>query len=280
MVLAILGFLFVAGLAADAYGIRWILSNRDEWKERSQQLLRRPWERIDGLRVFLPLGLLFALMWLLSLLFMDWISALAEASRHLTLVVPTSAIQLVAIGAVLIAMKRRGIRLRSGFTRPHGSPLRSICMGGYFYVASMPLVLLLAIAGQSVLTWLGIDPAPQEVVNLLVEPQGSTWVNVYLVVLAVVAAPAIEEILFRGIALPIVAKRYGVVPAMLLVSMLFAVIHIHLASLAPLFAVAMFLALGALFSGSIVTPIVAHALFNASNVGIILLIRDVDLNLL
>lgn len=278
--LAIFGFLFLAGLVADIHGIRWLRKNRGEWEERSLRLLRRPWERIDGLRVFLPLGLLFASIWLLSFLFMDRLSALDGTARYLTLLVPTTAIQLVAVGAIAVAMKRRGIRAQSGFTHPHGSPLRATCMGCYFYLASMPLVLFLAIAGQSLFTWFGLEPAPQDVVNLLVDAQGDTWFNVYLVMLAVIAAPAVEELIFRGIALPIIAKRYGVIPALLLVSMLFAMIHFHLTSLAPLFAVAMFLGLGALVSGSIVTPIVAHALFNASNVGIILLIKDVDLTLL
>ena len=98
-------------------------------------------------------------------------------------------------------------------------------------------------------------------------------VQVYLFAVAIVVAPIAEELLFRGIAFPWMTKRVGVRPAMFLVSLLFAAIHMHVGSLVPLFVISIAFCLAYAYSGSLFVPIIMHSLFNAVNLSIVHLIQ-------
>ena len=66
---------------------------------------------------------------------------------------------------------------------------------------------------------------------------------VLIAVFAIVVAPVFEEFFFRGFAYPVLKQRWGTLGALLVVSAVFAVIHFHLPSLGPLFALAVGLGL-------------------------------------
>ncbi len=90
------------------------------------------------------------------------------------------------------------------------------------------------------------------------------------VVAAVVVAPVIEEVLFRSVLYLPLRDRWGVVPAALLVSLLFAVMHFYAPGVAVLVVLSFIFI--ALFerSGTLWAPILAHAAYNG---GIILVVR-------
>ena len=83
----------------------------------------------------------------------------------------------------------------------------------------------------------------------------------------------LKSFFFRGFAYPGLKQRWGTWPALVIVSAAFAAIHLHLPSLGPLFALAMGLGLSYEFTGSLLAPITLHALFNATNVGMLLYVR-------
>ena len=86
-------------------------------------------------------------------------------------------------------------------------------------------------------------------------------------------APLFEELFFRGIAYPILKQRFGAAAALVTVSVVFALIHWHLPSMAPLFALSLGLGIAYEITGSLLTPITMHALFNAANVAMLLYVR-------
>jgi membrane protease YdiL (CAAX protease family) len=98
-------------------------------------------------------------------------------------------------------------------------------------------------------------------------------VVVLIAVFAVTIAPVFEEFLFRGFAYPVLKQRWGTAKALMVVSAAFAGIHFHLPSLGPLFALAVGLGLAYELTGSLLTPITMHVLFNAANVLMILYVR-------
>lgn len=83
-------------------------------------------------------------------------------------------------------------------------------------------------------------------------------------VLAAIAAPAVEEILFRGIILRGFAANYGAGRGILYSSLLFGVVHMNPWQFVP--AVVLGIFLGALYlrTRTVVPPLVAHALYNGS----------------
>jgi len=84
-------------------------------------------------------------------------------------------------------------------------------------------------------------------------------------VAASVLAPLMEEFMFRGYVYGTL-KRYGGAPAAaVFTSALFALIHVNLSSLPPLFFLALCLTIAYEWTGSLLVPITMHALFNTAN---------------
>lgn len=94
-------------------------------------------------------------------------------------------------------------------------------------------------------------------------------------------APFVEEAYYRGFLLPILTRRFGSVVAIVVISVWFGAIHIP--QLFPewiligwLFLLGLVLTLLRHFTGSLVPPLAAHALYNASLVAVELVNRFVS----
>ncbi len=81
-------------------------------------------------------------------------------------------------------------------------------------------------------------------------------------ILAVIAAPIGEEILFRGMLQGATKKYTGTIFAIITSSLFFALVHGHATNLFPLFVVGAILAIVYEISGSLWASITLHALFN------------------
>lgn len=99
----------------------------------------------------------------------------------------------------------------------------------------------------------------------------------YIVFAAVIGAPVIEELFFRGLVLKVSTKSLGVVTGVILTSLLFGFMHIQSNLAATIYTVSMTTMVGValavlyLRTGRLGTPIVAHVLFNAGGVALALL---------
>ncbi len=78
----------------------------------------------------------------------------------------------------------------------------------------------------------------------------------------VVVAPLTEELLFRGLILRGFMQRYGTVPAVLLSTLLFALVHVNPYQFASAITMGVFLAWLFVRTRSLWPCIIAHALFN------------------
>jgi membrane protease YdiL (CAAX protease family) len=94
-----------------------------------------------------------------------------------------------------------------------------------------------------------------------------------LVAGACVVAPVVEEIFFRGFIYPVLRDRWGMLAGVVASALAFAAVHPGLPNQAATFVLGA--ALAALYerSGTLVAPVVAHALFNGVQIGIVLLAR-------
>ena len=93
--------------------------------------------------------------------------------------------------------------------------------------------------------------------------QGGSWrERAAVAVSAVVVAPVVEEVVFRGLIYG-AAKRFGgAAGAAIFSSAFFAFIHGNVPALGPLFGLALCLVLAYEFTGSLLVPIAMHAWFN------------------
>ena len=115
----------------------------------------------------------------------------------------------------------------------------------------------------------GGEMQPQDVVQFLQNAE-SPRDRLAVMVMAIVIAPVAEEVIFRGYLYP-VGKRYlGPFLSLAGTSLLFAALHGHIASLPALFTLAACLGLAYEKSGSLLVPMVMHAVFNAVSVAAIM----------
>ncbi len=102
---------------------------------------------------------------------------------------------------------------------------------------------------------------------------------IYLFCMAIVIAPAIEELFFRGFLYPLSKNKYGWLAAFIGVNLFFGFIHWDLPTFLPLVALGMFWTAVYERTGSLILCMALHASFNALTCGLILLIRWLGLNL-
>ena len=159
-------------------------------------------------------------------------------------------------------------------------PRERIAFGTFCYVGMLIGFAILAFANYTILESLGYQADHQEAVEILLGHNSPAWLKVQLVIISIVAAPIIEEIIFRGVALPVCMQRLPVMPATCIVSLLFAAMHLHVSSFVPLFAVSFAFSLAYIYSGSLIVPITMHALFNGINILLLFVLGDAPENLL
>ena len=80
---------------------------------------------------------------------------------------------------------------------------------------------------------------------------------------AVVLAPLFEETIFRGALLPVLARRFGALPGVLLSGLLFGMAHISVGELAPLTVLGIGLGVLRMDSGRLLPSVLMHGTWNA-----------------
>jgi len=146
---------------------------------------------------------------------------------------------------------------------------RALLMALVTALVILPVAWRLEQASELVLEKFGWTPASQTAVTMLAHAK-SWWTRVYLGLFAVAIAPVAEEFIFRGVLYPFV-KQLGLPRVALFgVSAIFALIHLDVTILVPLFVLALVLTWLYERTDSLLAPIAAHSLFNAANLVVLL----------
>ena len=115
-----------------------------------------------------------------------------------------------------------------------------------------------------------LQPAGQDLVKWLQPGTYPTGLRFVLMGFVLFEAPLLEEPLFRGILFRGLDKTCPTYVAMVLSGFLFAIIHVNAATLLPLWFLGVAFAWLYWCTGSILAPMLAHFLFNATNLALIL----------
>ncbi len=169
----------------------------------------------------------------------------------------TLTIGLVLALAGFLRLRRFDLNLLGGFSKI--GFFRTAITGVVLILASYPLILLADIISQRLLRRV---PDKQAIVEMF--SQSSTLEQrILIILLAVSLAPVAEEFIFRLFMYGVVRRYCGRVVGVLVSALLFAAVHAHLPSFGPLFVLGACLAIAYEWSGSILVPMMMHALFNA-----------------
>ena len=105
---------------------------------------------------------------------------------------------------------------------------------------------------------------------------GNWGAKAMLAVSAVIIAPLMEEIVFRGFIYGVL-KRYtdGIFAAMCS-SLLFAIVHMHVGTMFPLAVLALAFCAAYEYTGSLFVPMIMHGIFNATSLILMLVFPDMQ----
>lgn len=130
-------------------------------------------------------------------------------------------------------------------------------IGGY--LVALPLVILVSLINQQL--WQG-QGGSNPILPLALEGRDSGALLIFFLT-ASVAAPIFEEIMFRGFLLPSLTRYLPVWGAIIASSLLFAIAHLSLSEVLPLFTLGAVLGIVYSRSRNLLSSILLHSLWNA-----------------
>ncbi|HMP90672.1 MAG TPA: CPBP family intramembrane metalloprotease [Kiritimatiellia bacterium] len=240
------------------------------WAVPLDTLSRRPWDMSASGFIILPL---IGVQLVFMLVLRWWGGAMDQGDGRVEvalLVLQSLLFHWICFALIFGIMKQK----RVGWSQAFGIQLsgipREIFAGIVIILGVMPLIIGYNFVARMVMDWIQYAPEIQDVTRIISAASG--WgVKAYLVLLAVVVAPVVEELLFRGVLLPAISRLAGVKFAIVAVSILFAAVHgTYLPQSIIFFILSVAFCLAYIYRQSIVTSIAMHALFNSLTIAVIL----------
>lgn len=194
----------------------------------------------------------------------------AEGLRQIVFAQPLAHIVVVALVLILLANLRL---FPSLFYWPQARG-RPIWHALATFLLVVPWVLLVGVIVQKIANAVGTDPHAEHLLFTVWqrEPAGITSVKAAIVLSACVTAPIAEEIVFRGLLQRLIQSfTRSPAAAIVLSSLAFALVHEPWTLRPGVFVLSLFLGLAYFRTGSLLVPCLAHALFNAVNLGLLAL---------
>lgn len=259
----------LVGLIVDVFLLVQLMKHPPDWKFLTERIKTNPWSWDDGL-------LIFMFYTGLSLIISLAVRYMPDTTITTPLFMLLQIILLPATGLFIITflMFRKKSTLSHSFGITRGSFIQNVIRGLLCYIATMPPLLICSLFYIKTLEHFNWDMTYQPVIEWITDTAYPPWIHIALIITAVSFAPIVEEMLFRGIALPIVMKNARLSLSVLLVSLLFAAVHNHIPTLVPIFILAIGLSAAYFFTGSLVASITMHATFNTVSITTVFLMKD------
>jgi len=234
-------------------------------------LLSKPWTwETFLLRAILAMAALYA-----GLAMAMWAESLAkrpiDSISTLQMIISVLSFQ----GAALLLIHHFLKESQTSWSKAFGFPRRwhmAVLWGLLIGVIFVEIGDVLAYASKTVMTHLPIPIQPEEQQAVqTIRRSASGLDRILLAVGTVFLVPFAEETLFRGILYPAIKQAGFRRLAVWITSLLFAAIHVNIVTFIPLFVLAVILTFLYEYTGNLLAPIIAHAVFNAVNFSKILL---------
>lgn len=174
--------------------------------------------------------------------------------------------------SILVILTTRGIAPLDFWGVRKTAWIKNFTWSAKTYLALFIPVTLLTALCSMVFDWFGVKEVMQPAVQAFLDAKDLKTILFFLF-LACVVAPIWEEITFRGFLYPFLKSRMGNVLAVLISSLLFALLHQHAASFVPLTLLGACLALLYERTGSLTASIFLHSIFNSATCLVLLLIK-------
>jgi len=171
---------------------------------------------------------------------------------------------ILVVLVVSVLARVRGLTPEKAFGLSSPQPTRDVGRGAIVCLAIYPLLMGVSMLLENFLRRSGVSVPPQEVAKTLLMKQ--LWPEAAAsMAIAVLVAPLLEEMVFRGFLLPAVIGRTGRVGAVVLSSALFGLLHAadHPFYAGPIFMLGLLLGWLYLRTGRLWVAVGCHGTFNA-----------------
>ena len=134
----------------------------------------------------------------------------------------------------------------------------TIIQGIKGWLTIVPFVLLISLIMNSLIdNQNGSNPLLEIVLN------NNNYLSFLLLfVTTTLLAPLFEEIIFRGILLPTLSRDFGIILGIIVSAFIFALAHLSLGEMPPLFVLGIGLGITRIASGSLLSSVIMHSLWN------------------
>ena len=145
----------------------------------------------------------------------------------------------------------------------------SIVNGVKGWLTIVPFVLLISLIMNTLISnQNGSNPLLEIVLN-----NKNSFSFILLFVTTTLLAPFFEEVIFRGILLPTLSRNFGIIWAIIVSAFVFALAHLSVGEMLPLFVLGIGLGITRIASGSLLSSVIMHSLWNGFTFLNLLLLR-------
>ena len=149
--------------------------------------------------------------------------------------------------------------LRKDYFQFNYSPIEdAISQGFRGWLMTIPFVLLVSlIMNLFIDNQNGSNPLLEIVLN-----NNNYFSFILLFITTTFLAPLFEELIFRGVLLPILSREFGIILGIAVSAFIFALAHLSISEIPPLFVLGIGLGITRLISGRLVSSVIMHSLWN------------------
>ncbi len=187
-------------------------------------------------------------------------------SQALFMLITGGAIYVVMVALIARLLRQKNLTWRKAFGLQTGHWSGILAAVGASLVAMIAPLIVAGYATTHFFQFCGWKIEPQPIIEIISKLH-NPWLLGGMVALAVVGAPIVEELFFRGILYPCFKKRVGRTHALWMTSAIFAEFHFHLPSLLPLFVLGAIFTLLYEWKGNLLACILCHSAFNTLSLG-------------
>ncbi len=145
-------------------------------------------------------------------------------------------------------------------------------LGLKHYFIVLPFIVLAGFAVDFISRKFGTPLEQQEIIKRVLE-EGSLAVLTFMVFFGILAAPVIEELLFRGFIQPAVRTSFGKLKAIFISGLLFASVHLNAYVFLQIFILGLLLAYLFEKTGSLIAPITVHIFHNTATLAFLISLK-------
>lgn len=149
-----------------------------------------------------------------------------------------------------------------------------VIIGLKHYLIVLPVIIIAGVVVDFVLRMFGIAPEQQDIINKILN-EDSFWVLAFMFFFGMLAAPVVEELLFRGFLQSAVRTTFGKLKAILISGFLFALIHLNAHVFLQIFILGLLLAYLFEKTGSLIAPITVHVCHNTATLAFLISFKHI-----